>query len=245
MQPYQMQFTVTAEQADSSGHARPGTLLFFIQEAAGVHCALLGADRQALEPKHLFWAVLRHKVEITRLPLAGETVTVETWPMPTTRTAYPRAAVGYDADGKLLFRIISLWVLMDSQTRAMVLPGKSGVQVDGFLRGCELTPPGSIAPGAMSGSVTRTVDQADLDQNIHMNNTRYLDWIWDLPACAIPAEKSLREFTVCYLSEARLDETLTLSWRLSEGDILQIEGCLEKPGKPDLQERVFAALLMF
>mgnify|MGYP002517044180 CR=1 FL=1 len=29
----------------------------------------------------------------------NEDITVETWPMPTTRTAYPRATVGYDAQG--------------------------------------------------------------------------------------------------------------------------------------------------
>lgn len=245
MKPYQMQFAVTADQSDATGHARPGTLLYFVQEAAGAHCHLLGADRQALEPKQLFWVVLRHKVEITRMPATGETVTVETWPMPTTRTAYPRAAAGYDADGKQLFRIISLWVLMDTQTRAMVLPGKSGVQVDGFLQGNELTPPGSIAPSSMSGSTVRIVEATDLDQNLHMNNTRYLDWIWDLPDCTVSAEKPLREFTVCYLSEARLGQCLNLSWNFSEGNILQVEGCREKPDKPGSQERVFAALLMF
>ena len=60
MRPYKMQFTVTAGQADAAGQARPSALLYFAQEAAGAHCRLLGADRDALSAKNLFWAVIRH-----------------------------------------------------------------------------------------------------------------------------------------------------------------------------------------
>lgn len=245
MKPHQMHFTITSADLDNAGHVRPGTLLFFAQEAAGAHCALLGVDRQALEPQHLFWAVVRHKAEIVRLPGAGETVTVETWPMPTTRTAFPRSTVGYDAQGKPLFRIISLWVLMDTQTRTMVLPGKSGICVDGFLQGGELTPPGTIPPKPLAHMQARTVTNSDLDSNQHLNNARYLDWIWDLLPDTPCAQKNLREFSICYLSEARLGQELTLAWELSETGALQVEGHRAKPDSPETQGRVFAASLTF
>lgn len=62
-------------------------------------------------------------MQITRLPKSGETIRVETWAMPTTRVAYPRSVVAYDEKGQELFRSITLWVLMNMDTRAMIQPG--------------------------------------------------------------------------------------------------------------------------
>ena len=141
-------FTLTDMEVDYFGRLKLSSLLYFAQEVAGKHCILLGADYDTLARKNLFWAVTRHRVQITRLPVRGETITVETWPMPTTRVAYPRSMVAYDADGNELFRSISLWVLMNTETRAMVLPGRSGVDVEGTLLGSELTVPHSLVPAA-------------------------------------------------------------------------------------------------
>ena len=245
MEPYRISFSVTPGLADRAGHLKPSAMLYFAQEAAGKHCSLLGVDRQALEPRHLFWAVIRHKAEISRLPRVGETVTVETWPMPTTRSAYPRSTVGYDAQGNPLFRIISLWVLMDTQTRAMVLPGKSGITVDGILQGGELTPPASIPVQTLPNTYTRTIRPEDLDENLHMNNTRYLEWVWELLPQTLLTEKTLQGFTICYLSEARQDESLTLSWGLSSEGNLHLEGHRQRPEAPGTQARVFAVQMTF
>ena len=150
MEPiYKHEFTLSAIHADRFGRARPAVLLYLVQEAAGHHCSVLGVDYDTLAKQGLFWAVTRNRVQITRLPRLGEKVFIETWPMPTTRVAYPRAVVAYDADGQELFRSISMWVLMDTQTRAMILPGKSGVTVQGLLTGTELAAPGSLVPHEM------------------------------------------------------------------------------------------------
>ena len=133
MEPFTQYYTVQAIHLDAKRQLRPSVLLHFVQEAAGGHCLQLGLDWESLAKKGLFWAVIRHRMQILRHPVAGETITVETWPMPTTRSAFPRATVGYDAEGKEVFRAISLWVLMDKESRAMVLPGKSGVVVEGIV----------------------------------------------------------------------------------------------------------------
>lgn len=224
---------------DCHGRVKPSALLFFAQEAAAGHCVELGLDWQTLAQKNLFWAVIRQRVQISRLPAAGETITVETWPMPTTRSAYPRSTVGYDENGQELFRCISLWVLMDTRTRSMILPGKSGVDVPGILRGNELEPPRSIPPTAGKNIYSRRVDCLDLDRNGHMNNARYLDWIDDLLPSAFRKENPVREFSICYLSEALEDQELTINWELDAASILQVSACREE------QDRVFTAQILF
>ena len=152
---YKQQFTLEHIHVDRFGRAKPSVLLYFIQEAAGQHSNLLAVGSEALE--HLFWAVSRNRVQITRLPRLGETITLETWPMPTTKVAYPRSVVAYDAQGQELFRSISLWVLMDKRTRGMILPAKSGIVVNGTLTGTELAVPRAIATRPMENTLTQRV----------------------------------------------------------------------------------------
>ena len=56
---------------DCFGRVKPSVLLYFAQEAAGHHCNALALDWDTLAKKNLFWAVTRHRVQISRLPRAG------------------------------------------------------------------------------------------------------------------------------------------------------------------------------
>lgn len=242
MEPiYSKTFEISPSATDRFDRLKGSHLLRFLQEVAGDHSALLGTDRAQLMQRNLFWAVIRHRVQITRLPHAGELIRIETWPMPTTRTAFPRSTIAYDESGCECFRCISLWVLMDATTRAMVLPGKSGVEVTGLLRGCELATPGSMIPREAKELMQRTVRYTDLDVNGHMNNCRYLDWIDDLLPSAFHEHHPIREFSLCYLSEIRESETLDLHWELSDGPVLNVDAVRTGASGADGHSRVFSA----
>ena len=240
MEPiYVLKCTVPTAGVDCFDRMKPSFMLSLAQDMAGEHSTLLGTSREALEKKRLFWAVIRQKVQITRPPASRETITLETWPMPTTRTAYPRATVAYDEGGNEVFRCISLWVLMDLDTRAMILPGKSGVTVEGLLRGSELSIPGSLAPRAMEHTLERTVRFTELDINGHLNNCRYLDWVDDLMDSDFHREHPVKEFSISYLSEAQEGAKVALTWEFGE------DGALYVDSKNDAGHRVFAAKMLF
>lgn len=242
---FQTTYTISDIHLDRYNRVKPSAILLFAQEAAEGHCDRLKLDWETLAEKNLFWAVIRHRVQITRLPTFGETITVETWPMPTTRSAFPRATVGYDAQGNELFRSVSLWVLVDVQNRSMVLPGKSGIDLTGTLRGCELATPSSILPKQLDNTVTRRVGFTDLDRNGHMNNTRYLDWVADLLPSEFHAGHPIREFTVAYPAEAKEGQLIQLNWQILENNCLQVEGRRERTDVPGGQDRIFAVQALF
>ena len=245
MEPvFHQDLTVSDIHVDCFGRMKLSMVLYLAQEIAGNHCQLLNADYDTLKKHRLFWAISRHKVQITRLPRSGETIRVETWPMPTSRVAYPRSVVAYDAQGSEVFRAISLWCLMDTNTRSMVLPGKSGVMVEGTLRGNELAVPGSLTIKGLENTCRRTVLFSDLDRNGHMNNTRYLEWIGDLLPSAFHKDHTPREFTVCYHSEAREGEELHMSWQVDGSGLLQLESWRNAP-EGDSVHRVFAAQIQY
>ena len=243
MEPiYSQEFEITDLHVDCQGRLLPSKILYLMQEVAGIHFAQLSMDYESLAQRGLFWAITRNKVQITRLPVRGETIRLETWPMPTTRVAFPRSIVAYDEAGNEVFRSIALWVLMDLGSRSMVLPGKSGIEVAGTLRGNELATPLGLPAKTMCNSRERYVNFTDLDRNGHMNNTKYLDWIADLLPSSFHEQHSPQEFTVCYLSEAREGQELTLSWEFTEEGALNLDAhrCGEEK-----TERIFSARLQY
>lgn len=246
MEPiYTLKKTVTQEYLEPDSRTSLWALLHFAMDASGKHSALLGYDWETLAQKGMFWAVIRHRMQVDRYPEEGEVITVKTWPMPTTRSAYPRAVVGYDAQGREVFRLVSLWVLMDIHMRKMVLPGKSGITVEGILRGNELEPPATIVPQEQENITYRTVSQEDIDLNQHMNNARYLVWAQDLLSRETQTQQKPKEFVVCYLSEARLGQELALHWKWNPEGFLQVEGLRTHTDVPGKNTRVFAAEMYF
>ena len=242
---YRQQFHIDPVAVDCFGRLKPSMLLLYAQEVAGHHSDLLSFTYDALAQRGLFWAVIRNRVQITRLPREHETITVETWPMPTTRTAYPRSTVAYDEQGNELFRSVSLWVLMERSTRTMVLPGKSGVDLEGTLRGLELASPRSLAPRPLENRRSRSVSFTDLDVNGHMNNTRYLDWVMDLLPSSFHRDHPVKDFTLCYMNEAREGQSMDITWELDADGALQVDIHRQKEDGAGDFDRIFAAKIEF
>ena len=239
---YTQNFTISDIHVDRFGKLKLSTLLYFAQEVAGNHFNRISMTYEELAEKGMFWAIIRQKIRVTRLPRSGETIRMETWPMPNTRVAFPRSAVAYDEAGNELFRVLSLWVLMDVESRTMILPGKSGIALPGTVRGDELPSPASLPAKTLLNHRFRTVSFTDLDRNGHMNNTKYLEWIADLLPSEFHRQHSPLEFTVCYLSEAREGQELCLSWEFGEDGCLNLDAQRTNGEK---NERIFSARLQY
>ena len=236
---YQTTVPVAPWDTDSHGMLRLSEALHYTQQVAGQHCDQLGFPQQFMDDKGLFWAIIRNQLTIHRLPRTGDNIRLETWPMPTTRTCYPRACLAYDEAGTLLFSCHSLWILMDQKTRAMVLPGKSGIDVPGIQR--ENTPPAprSLSPIREEGRCRRQVSQEDLDKNNHMNSARYLDWVSALPVW----NDDLRSANLCYLNEALEGQMLTICWAGDSENRLAVDIRREK--EDGSFDRIFSASFEF
>ena len=236
---YQATRTVSRHNGDDQSFLRLSEALHYTQQVAGEQCDAFGLPQKVLDEKGVFWAIIRNFLTVHRLPKAGETIRLETWPMPTTRTCYPRACLAFDANGDLLFECHSLWILMDQKTRAMVLPGKSGIDVPGTQR--ENTPPAprSLSPIREEGRCRRQVSQEDLDKNNHMNNARYLDWVSALPVW----NDDLRSANLCYLNEALEGQMLTICWAGDSENRLAVDIRREK--EDGSFDRIFSASFEF
>lgn len=188
---------------DFMGQWRPSAILETMQEVAGAHSELLGVGRNALIERDLVWILTRVEVVMTRYPSVGDSVAVETFPMPVRRWFFPRYFVFRDARGEELGRAGSLWALLNLSTRHMAPP-------DGVAK---LIPDNSdlLAPLGLPGPVTevsgplaverRMPVYTDLDVNHHVNNTKYMDWCCNALGIDRMRDNALRRFCLNYDAE--------------------------------------------
>jgi acyl-ACP thioesterase len=242
---FRKEYTVGPTDVDCYQTLKPSRMLLFIQDISGLHSEAISYSYEALAQKGIFWAIIRHRVQVTRMPRENETIYMETWPMPTTRVAYPRSTVAFDKDGNELFRSICLWVLMDLNNRSMLIPKNSGVEVMGITTGTELAIPKSLLPKPLSCVHSRQVVYSDLDRNGHMNNARYMDWVDDLMPSAFHKHHPMKDLTLCYINEALEQQRLDLTWELSEEGLMQVDIHRDQEEDPSNYDRIFAAKILY
>lgn len=242
---FKKEFTVQNIHLDRYYRMKPSAMLHFIMRTVSAHCTDLGVSWDDIRPLNLIWVVGRSHLQVTRMPRLDERLIVETWPMPATRSAYPRAAVVKTLEGEVLYRCTTLWALMNRTTRRLVLPGDSGISVPGYVLGDELPVPSSFAAAPLDEISQRKVCFSELDANGHMNNTRYLDWVNDLLPSSFHETHPFRDVTVCYLSEAREGQTVTLSRHFCEDGSLQVDGFRTDTDASDKKSRVFSVRVNF
>lgn len=178
LKSYKEEFRIRSYQTDLSGQWKPSAILETMQELAGTHAELLGVGRNALMKHNTCWVLTRVEVEMDRYPSSGEIISIETFPMPTRRWFFPRYFIFRDAAGHEIGRAGTLWVLLDFTSRRMSKPDEiAALMPDNSDLIAPLGLPGPVTE--ISGTVTTETivpRYTDVDVNLHVNNTRYMEW---------------------------------------------------------------------
>ena len=96
----------------------------------------------------------------------------------------------------------------------MVVPEAYGIAIEALVTGSESRRPGAPLRREGRSQAEYTVSEEVLDENRHMNNTRYYDLAEELLGTR---GKPLREALVEYSAEAREGDTLLLEWSEEDG----------------------------
>ena len=191
-----------------------GALFRLIQDVSAAHCRLLGYGEPVMEEKGVMWVIIRHGVEVLRWPAPGEALRVRTWPGPTRHGMCPRYYRIESLSGELLMEGCAVWSVVDRESRKMVIPADYQLEIEPLVTGLECRRPGAPLRLEATEQAVYTVTEDVLDENGHMNNTRYYDLAED---CLGTRGKPLRAALVEYVAEARLGDTLRLGWAWQEG----------------------------
>lgn len=206
LKTYKEEILLRTSQCDLMGQWRPSAILETMQELAGTHSELLGVGRNALiERQGVVWILSRVEVVMDRYPRIGERIAAETFPMPLKRWFFPRYFTFRDEHGEEIGRAGSLWALLDLSTRRMARPeGVASLLPDNSDLLAPLGLPATVSE--VSGTLTAQERQAvytDLDVNLHVNNTRYMDWCCNALGVETMTRQCLHRFAVNYDAEIR------------------------------------------
>ena len=222
---YSETFRIASYQTDLTARIRPSAILEIMQEMAGAHAEMLGVGRKLLDPMHLAWVLTRVEVQMERMPVSGETITVETFPMPNRRVFFPRYFIFRDAQGRQIGCAGSMWVVLDVTSRKMA----SGAEITALMPdNRDLTAPMGMPAtveevGGESVESLRVPVYSDLDVNGHVNNTRYLDWCCNALGVETMKQHAMCRFAVNFNQEILPDqEVRTVLHR--DGDAFSFSG---------------------
>ncbi len=207
---------VEVDCVDFKKELRLSTLLRYFQEVAMHHLSSLGMSDSFIRSLSLHWVVSRYHIEIKRIPLYEEKLTLETHAAPLRAILFPRYFNVYDEKGDLIIRAASIWALVDEAKRAMVVPSEYHLPDFGKIYGDEL-------PFSLSMHLEKKGEMKEFsalysscDINSHVNNCAYFDLLLDELPTSFLRLHSMKEVDIQYKKEVMMGESIPLYINLED-----------------------------
>ena len=207
---YQMKMKIPFDMADMNGHIKLPDVILLSLQVSGMQSIELGvSDKTILEDYNLVWIITDYDIEVVRLPRFAEEITIETEALSYNRLFCYRRFTIYDEVGQELIHMIATFVLMDRDSRKVhavepeiVAPYQSDFDKK-LIRGPK------YANLEEPVSKDYHVRFYDLDMNGHVNNSKYLDWIFEVMGADFLTHYIPKKINLKYVKEVRPGGVIT------------------------------------
>ena len=211
-------YQVRAYDVSPQGTLKLPVLFSYMQQTAWRHAEHLGFGYSAVKDSGLAWVLFQVEVHISRLPIWDEEFLLDTWPSGINKFLYSRDFRMYSPEGETLAIATSTWILIDLGTRrprhfqlieemAHHMPKE---------RTFDRLPERIRVP--QEGKEEKIFARyGDLDQNGHVNTSRYVEWAVNTLPFAWHTARGKLGVVVNFLQETRLAESLIIRSAESQG----------------------------
>ncbi|MEZ5083233.1 MAG: thioesterase [Bacteroidales bacterium] len=173
---------------DVTGYMNFAAIARYLQEAAWHSADQLGFGFETAKEMNQFWVLIKQWIKMDRFPKWKEKIVIETWPRGVNGYWVLRDYFIKDDKGETLGGVTSSWMLINTLTRRPERPVITP-EVLPYI-GSQLALEGS-APKIEFISQNEKKDSlkvrySDMDLHGHVNNSRYIEWIFNaLSACGL------------------------------------------------------------
>lgn len=200
---HRQSFTIRSYDVDFRRQLRPDVLCSYFQEVASEHALRLGVGYQQLEAQRMFWVLSRLLLQVEKMPAWHEEITIETWAKGTKRLFALRDFRVRNAAGEVLCTATSYWLILHMDSRRPVRPDPFFSRLK-HQEDAVKTEADKLEEASREAELYRLqVQYADLDHNRHVNNLRYIAWMFNCFDLAYYEQYQLREMQINFLSEVR------------------------------------------
>lgn len=178
---FEYSMKIPFDMSDVNGYIKIPQLILLSLQVSGMQSIELGmSDMYILENYNLVWIITDYNMKIERLPVFDEKITIETYAKSHNRLFCYRAFNIKDEAGNTIIEMVATFVLMDRDTRK-VHPVMSEI-TDAFDSEFSKTMIRGPRFKELEGGVEQEyrVRFYDLDMNGHVNNSKYLDWVFEV-----------------------------------------------------------------
>ena len=212
MSEYRTKTSVDIHDVDFNGIAKTSSIFKYLQTAAQNQLTESSMSYDELKNSGKAFILSRMKLEITKPLRAYAPITALTYPCESRGYSFLRC-YALECEGETVARAISVWALVDINTRSLV-------KVSDFDLGLPTLPPNNLMINRMRMPTTLVdiggygVHYGDVDQNRHMNNTKYPDMYSNY----LPLDgKMIRSISIHYTNEAKIGEKLRIQRTFEDG----------------------------
>ena len=212
---YKMNMKIPFDMSDMNGHIKLPSLILLSLQVSGSQSAQLGvSDKEILEKYNLVWIITEYDIDVIRLPRFSEEMTIETEALSYNRLFCYRRFTIYDESGQAIIQMLASFALMDRDSRKvhsvdpeMVAPYQSEFSKK-IIRGPKYTDLDNPT------SKDYHVRFYDLDMNGHVNNSKYLDWIFEVMGADFLMNHIPQKINLKYVKEVRPGGMISSSYEL-------------------------------
>ncbi|OJX39633.1 MAG: hypothetical protein BGO78_05080 [Chloroflexi bacterium 44-23] len=204
---------VRTYETDLNGYWKPAAFYRAMEEATVHHSAHLNVDFFSLQQYGLAWVLARSKTKFFHFPTSGTQLIIKTWPKGWGQKIFGMRDYSITTlDGTVCALSTSAWLLIDTSSRHFVKPERLRVilpdnhgqfALDELLD--KLGQPADMQPVAVFQA-----RYSSLDLMGHVNNTQYIDWIFDCFPVEEIRDLKLDWLQINFNNEIQPDEMLTI-----------------------------------
>ncbi|TJX65928.1 hypothetical protein E8P77_09350 [Soehngenia saccharolytica] len=209
MKNYSKTYIIPYYDTTIGNYLKSEMILSYMAETSTWHIDALGLGHETLCNNNFAWLLNRWEVDISDYPRAKEEVTVSTWTTGFNKFYAYREFIMKSSENIELARASTIWILVDSTTKR---PKRIPIDMIHAF---------STDNGKM---VERQVDfkqynsylytkgkeiyvrKSDIDNNNHVNNVRYLEWMIDSTDDQILNNYLIKNISIEYKKEVLYDD---------------------------------------
>ena len=190
---------------------KPSSIYKFFQQIATDDLDTFGIDSKTLLDRGLAFVLARMMTRFYKPLSVSDKPELSSCHRKTKGVSFIRDYV-LKKDGEVVAETSSYWVLIDINSRKICRPSVLFSEpVLNELCSFEIDDRFAFPEGTETHTYPYTVAFCDIDENIHMNNTRYPDICLDAMG-GIKEDEFVSEIRIDYLNEARMGDSLSITY---------------------------------
>ncbi len=198
---HEQKYKIRYSDVDFKDELKPSSVLSFAQETATTSADELGFGYEVLKKDNYAFVVVASSVEFVKPMRLGETITVQTWPLPPRLVIFERDYRFFNEQGEVCANMASRWCLINLNSFALLTPDRLEAHARcPYRKEQTLSPVWKVKKIETRGEPCHriTVKNSHCDHYLHLNNAKYAELFFDCFGMDELSEREVKGLTVVY-----------------------------------------------